>query len=244
VYRHLLQSPGDKGALEGAKQVLTAFRSHPLYAAIKSGDLERRYLECCPRSWVDENGNCRKSEVAAMVGMMVDSFPSSKIRNPETFVRLLIDDVVSWNPDFGALESACRTLRQTKKSMPSICEVKEQYEKAREKWFHRWLAIEDVEFHYDEMAALVAHIEQLASAPLVPLKLGDRVNHPDDGHGSVVEIGVHQQMDKHYGRAGYLLTVAFDDYSKKSVFDHACLRLAAPPVGAPVGGADDNDGFG
>jgi hypothetical protein len=157
----------------------------------------------------------------------------------------LIEDVVSWKPAFGPLETACRTLRQTKKSMPSICEVKEQYEEACEVWWGRRYAIEDVERHYDEMAALVAHIEQLESATLVPLKLGDAIFHPDHQEGSVVEIGDQLQMDKQYGRSGYLVTVAFlGGYDKKRVFDHACLRLAAPPVGTPVDGGDSSDDFG
>jgi hypothetical protein len=54
--------------------------------------------------------------------------------------------------------------------MPSICEVREQYEKSERKWQQRqngW----DAEYHCDAMAARVASIEQsaLTNEPSTPL---------------------------------------------------------------------------
>jgi hypothetical protein len=170
AYINLLKCKSDPDALETAKQAVASFANHRLYAAIKSGELSKLYDECNPECWSDDSGKVRKSEVATMMGMLVDGFPSPKIRNPETFVRILIDDVLSWEPDFEFLENACRVLRLSKKSMPSICEVKEQYQKSEREWQQRqngWCA----DSYCDELAALVASIEQsaLTNEPSTPL---------------------------------------------------------------------------
>jgi hypothetical protein len=190
AFMNLLKLPSDPAVLETAKQAVASFANHRLYAALKSGELSKIDDECWYKGWWDDSGKVRKSEVATMMGMLLDSFPSPKIRNPETFVRLLIDDVLSWEPDFEALENACRVLRLTKKSMPSICEVREQYEKSEREWQQRqngW----DAEYHCDAMAARVASIEQsaLTNQPSPPLATAAPVAAPlagvPDGGGDV-----------------------------------------------------------
>ena len=63
------------------------------------------------------------SEVAKMITILMGSFPTSKIPEPEIFVRVLMDDVMALEPSFVEMESTCRHLRKTKKFMPSISEV-------------------------------------------------------------------------------------------------------------------------
>ena len=65
------------------------------------------------------------------------SFPTSKIPEPEIFVRALMDDVMALDPSFVEMESTCRELRKTKKFMPSISEVIEELEKQQELWDRR-----------------------------------------------------------------------------------------------------------
>ena len=72
------------------------------------------------------------SEVARMITILMGSFPTSKIPEPEIFVRVLMDDVMALDPSFVEMESTCRELRKTKKFMPSVSEVIEELEEQQE----------------------------------------------------------------------------------------------------------------
>ena len=53
-----------------------------------------------------------------MITILMGTFPTSKIPEPEIFVRALMDDVMALDPSFVEMESTCRELRKTKKFMP------------------------------------------------------------------------------------------------------------------------------
>ena len=63
---------------------------------IKNGRLQKLWDECCPDSWWPEDSDRPVySEVAKMITVLMGSFPTSKIPEPEIFVRALIDDVMA-----------------------------------------------------------------------------------------------------------------------------------------------------
>ena len=72
-----------------------------------------------------------------MIAILMGSFPTSKIPEPEIFVRVLMDDVMALDPSFVEMESTCRELRKTKKFMPSVSEVIEELEEQKKLWDRR-----------------------------------------------------------------------------------------------------------
>ena len=87
--------------------------------------------------WPEESDRPVYSEVAKMITVLMGSFPTAKIPEPEIFVRVLMDDVMALDPSFVEMESTCRELRKTNKFMPSISEVIEELEKQQELWDRR-----------------------------------------------------------------------------------------------------------
>src|SRR6185312_9263470 len=70
-------------------------------------DMQKDWDECCPESWyVDREKSNRPvySEVAKMITILMGSFPTSKIPEPEIFVRALMDDVMELDPSFVEME--------------------------------------------------------------------------------------------------------------------------------------------
>ena len=102
--------------------------------------MQKEWDECHPDSWLakpEESNRPVYSEVAKMITILMGTFPTSKIPEPEIFVRALMDDVMALDPSFVEMESTCRELRKTNKFMPSISEVIEELEKQQELWDQR-----------------------------------------------------------------------------------------------------------
>ena len=124
-------------------------------------DMQKEWDECHPDSWLakpEESNRPVYSEVAKMITVLMGSFPTSKIPEPEIFVRALMDDVMALEPSFVEMESTCRELRKTKKFMPSISEVIEELEKQKKLWDQR----SDVVWYLEEWHKDFP--EQIASA--------------------------------------------------------------------------------
>ena len=85
----------------------------------------------------EESNSPVYSEVAKMITILMGCFPTSKIPEPEIFVRALMDDVMALDPSFVEMESTCRELRKTNKFMPTISEVIEKLEEQQELWVRR-----------------------------------------------------------------------------------------------------------
>ena len=84
-------------------------------------DMQKEWDECHPDSWLAEPEESNRpvySEVAKMIAVLMGSFPTSKIPEPEIFVPVLMDDVMALEPSFVEMEATCRELRKTKKFMP------------------------------------------------------------------------------------------------------------------------------
>ena len=86
-----------------------------------------------------------------MITVLMGSFPTAKIPEPEIFVRVLMDDVMALDPSFVEMESTCRELRKTKKFMPSISEVIEELEKQKKLWDRRSEVVWYLEEWHEEL---------------------------------------------------------------------------------------------
>ena len=123
--------------LQEAEKVLEAFATTGWKNSLKSGHLQKFWDECFPESWWSDSGSPAYSQVARMITILMGSFPTSKIPEPEIFVRALIEDVMEFDPSFVVLESTCRQLRKTQKFMPSISEVIEALQEQQKLWRRR-----------------------------------------------------------------------------------------------------------
>ena len=89
-----------------------------------------------------------------MIAVLMGSFPTSKIPEPEIFVRVLMDDVMALDPSFVEMEATCRHLRKTKKFMPSVSEVIETLEEQKKLWDRRSDVVWFMEEWYDDLPAI------------------------------------------------------------------------------------------
>jgi len=220
-------------------------------------DMQKEWDECHPNSWLvkpEESNRPVYSEVAKMITILMGSFPTAKIPEPEIFVRALMDDVMALDPSFVEMETTCRELRKTKKFMPSISEVIEELEKQQERWGQRsdvvWYLEEwhkDFPEHIarakaDEEAVLarrkaaeaaakaaeeakVKAIAELMAAKSQPLAVGDRVHNWRAGAGTVTALVPLDDGVMHY-------RVRFDASTERNVPNARYLeRLVAGDVG-------------
>jgi hypothetical protein len=172
-----------KGELALARSYIETYERSKSRAALLDGDLDRLHDECIPADWWDrQDATVRESAVARAVAMLLGSFPNG-VKDPEIFVPQMIEDVLSWNPHFFAVHDACRKLRHTLKFTPSIAELKEAFDAAREKWIERWNAQEFAEQARGELAKLIASREKTAA-----IRCGCHVRHPEFGIGTVKVI--------------------------------------------------------
>jgi len=164
-------------------------------------DMQKEWEECHPASWLVDPEENRPvySEVARMITILLGSFPSAKIPEPEIFARLLIEDVMALEPSFVELESTCRELRKTKKFMPTISEVIEEFEKQQELWDKRWAGVFVLEEWHTLLPEQIAKAkvaeearlarkqgaEERKAAELQQFVVGARVRHHRLGPGTV-----------------------------------------------------------
>lgn len=208
-----------KPLIKEAQKLIERFEMTGARNGIKAGRLEKLWDACSPEDWWPEDSDTPAyGQVAKMITVLMGSFPTAKIPEPEIFVPTLLDDVMALAPRFVELESTCRHLRKTKRFMPSISEVIETLEEQQELWNRRastvW--IEEV---YNE---LCAEITKAKAAEVAEIKapslfaLGDRVSHQKFGFGVVDDVD------------GNKITVVFDGVVgvRKVVADF--LTRAAP----------------
>ncbi len=146
-----------KQIIQEAERVLEEFEMMGSHHSLKSGRLQKDWDECCPESWWPEDSDRPVySEVAKMITILMGSFPTSKIPEPEIFVRALMDDVMALDPSFVEMESTCRELRKTKKFMPSVSEVIEELEEQKKLWDRRSEVVGYLEEWYDDLRPAIA----------------------------------------------------------------------------------------
>jgi hypothetical protein len=216
--KKLAANSSNPALLESAKRAAD-FYNRGIRTEIASGELSKLKKECSPTGWWDDNDEVQQSEIAMMVAKLVGSFPTSNIPDPKVFVRVLIEDVMAYNPSFVVLDDACRKLRTEQKFMPSIAEVVAEIERQDRTWFKRSFALVGIESRYEELVKLIAKSEvavaeveerrerqrKYQEAKAAPLVVGNRVRHKN-----VVGVGV---ITKPAGdQAWYVL---FDNYLEK-----------------------------
>src|SRR5258706_11002580 len=119
--KHLMrlrECPSDVKALNHLKREVVKYEE-----SVRDGNGPDELCNaCCPDFWWIDKELCepKRSEVAKMIGGLVGSFPTSNVKNPEVFIRHMIDDVLALYPDFMVLETTCRALRTEQKFVPSI----------------------------------------------------------------------------------------------------------------------------
>ncbi len=125
-----------KWIVQEAERVIDDFVKTGAHHCFKSGRLQKLWDECCwPESWwLEGRDGPAYTEVTKMIAVLMGSFPTSKIPDPEIFVRVLLDDVMALAPRFVEMESTCRALRKTKTFMPAIAEVIKELEKQQKLW--------------------------------------------------------------------------------------------------------------
>ena len=85
-----------KQTIQEAQKVIEHFEILGGRSGVKDGRLGRLWEACCPDSWWPEDSDGPVySEVARMITVLMGSFPTSKIPEPEIFVRVLLDDVMA-----------------------------------------------------------------------------------------------------------------------------------------------------
>lgn len=163
---------GDLGALQALLPAIEKFEaaSEQWLATGASAVVEhaQALLSLCDNpAYLDERDQIRTEEVSKALAALLGSFPTSNIPQPTVFTLAMLDDVLSEQPSWLALESACRHLRRTQKFMPSITEVLAVLKDEQERWDSREAAVWDARFYLTAAPQLIAEAKmQLASLQL------------------------------------------------------------------------------
>ena len=172
--------------IQQAEKVLEHFEKTGGKGCFKSGRLQKIWTECHPESWWSKDGGVPAySQVAKMVTILMGSFPTSKIPEPEIFVRVLLNDLMELSPSFVEMESTCRQLRKKNKFMPSISEVVEALKKQKKLWGRRSTTMEVIQELYDDLCAKVAQAKAADEREDGPRdsQMPNAVEVEDDGRG-------------------------------------------------------------
>ena len=214
-----------KRIFQEAEQIIEDFAKTGWRHSIKNGRLQKKWDECCPESWRPEDSDSPAyGEVAKMITILMGSFPTSKIPDPEIFVQILLDDVMALTPSFVEMESTCRQLRKTKTFMPAISEVIKTLEEQQKLWNRRESTIAILEEFYDNLCEETARFKAAApeeerqikeaeerrrieAARSQPLAVGDRVRAVDYGAGTVLMI-----CPQTYGDTQYMVCFDFNKH--------------------------------
>jgi hypothetical protein len=158
-------------------------------------DLAQREFE--PDEAYDEDGMTR-SQVAKHVSLLIGSFPNANPGDPETYTKMLIEEIMAAVVSVVSLETACRNIRRSAKFLPTISEVLEAIKEANSLWSKRWEAIECFEEAAEELRTkLTAEKDRRAQQEIQREKrklappaftVGDRVEHQKFGRGTVSEV--------------------------------------------------------
>lgn len=126
-----------------------------------------------------------KEEVAEHIGNLLDCYPSTKIPNPRVYVQTLVEEVYSMLCERAVIEMACRDLKRTCKTPPSIAVVREAIQKREKEWegVYIWGLAEVLQEARDVISKLKESVNQTQAAT----PAGQRVKHEKFGVGTVVE---------------------------------------------------------
>jgi hypothetical protein len=141
----------------------------------------------------EEFCHATKSEIAKAIAGVIDSYPATRINNPRAYVSTLVEEIYLEQPSPITVESACRELRRTLKTPPSIAAMLEMLKKhhgEQEDHWHLWEFDEALADARTRLAKLREQAEREANVPPTQcgFRLRQQVYHPEHGTGTIVEI--------------------------------------------------------
>jgi len=105
----------------------------------------------------DQDKRLKREIVARRLAKLIGSFPTGP-RNLEDFSTVLLSEVEGEQPNLIALESACRWIVRNMKFVPTVSEVVEIIGEHKERWQHRWKALDSLQKRQREMLELAAAV--------------------------------------------------------------------------------------
>jgi hypothetical protein len=103
--------------------------------------------------------------VSEKISLLIGSFPNAGPHNPETYMGMMIEEVIAANPSASALEATCRELRRTKNFAPSIAELLKELRRQAEQWRNvLGLGEDDIEYWQRLRARQIAEARGKTSA--------------------------------------------------------------------------------
>jgi hypothetical protein len=110
------------------------------------------------------NHEITRRVVIEKIGLLIGSFPNAAPHNAETYIGLLIEEIIAANPSVTVLEATCRELRRSKTFVPTISEVLKELHAQAEKWSDCLHIYEDdIEYWQQERARLIAAADAKAA---------------------------------------------------------------------------------
>lgn len=206
-------------ALEHGKATLDAYDRFDCKVIQR---FERDVKTFDPDDAYDDNGDITKGQVSKHIALLVGSFPNANPADPETYTKMLIEEVVAAAPTVTALEAACRKVRRTAKFLPAISEVLAALKEEERAWEGRWGAINYSNWEADDLRkkleaefARRSAIEAAKAQALLPFAPGDRVSHAKFGFGVVADVD------------GNKISVAFEKCGDRKVVADFLTRMAS-----------------
>jgi hypothetical protein len=101
-----------------------------------------------------------RAEAAQYLSLLIGSFPSARIPNPEVFGKLLVEEVLAGTPSIGAVIEGTSRVRRKSKFMPSIAEILKAIEWADTELSMHLGVLEQLPVRIDEGRQLLARREE------------------------------------------------------------------------------------
>ena len=98
-----------------------------------------------PDDAYDDDYQLIEGRVRIHIAMLVGSIPNATPGNPEAYIGMMVEEVMTEDISLPALESACSQIRRRVKFTPSISEVIEAIQEQAELWEPRLNAIHGCE---------------------------------------------------------------------------------------------------
>jgi hypothetical protein len=159
--RELLETvcryPWDADAQKCLDQASAALDEYDRRFRELAKDLQANLAKFNPDDAYDDDCQLTEERVVKHIGLLLSSFPNAAPGNPEAYLGMMVEEVMTLDISLPVLESACSQIRKASKFAPSISEVIEATEEQDELWSPRLSAIDScadcVEYLRDELKA-------------------------------------------------------------------------------------------
>jgi hypothetical protein len=173
--------------------------------------------------------------VVLMLTKFLCAFPTHNVPDPQAFLQILTEEVVSRSPNWFALHSTLLKLRRTSKFVPTLSEVLEELDQSSARWMDQLDVAESVLDAIAELPSIIqqgrdemAKREQRRLEAQRPLQVDDRVLHFATGtpvahrlgKGTVLAVG-HSTIRVQFDKA---------EFGTREIIARFLLRLPAEEV--------------